>query len=391
MQETQETPSRVVEATVHGHAGDVLHTIRGQGHSIDEFTITPAEDDGSKLTLILPPSAQTEKKSVSHRSPEDTLVRARGVDTVRSIEASARQHLRMVLNIQHDQAAFLKYIVTHLGGSMKTEEGEVKLRLTAGVATIERLLTFLHAMPGLGSHVRVNPVFESLASRPEVEDLIGTSARTTHEQHGAEEVIIRITGDRRGDPQLDVIRQLEAEERKLDIRQISCHARPPMSQLFEMIVTLRLRDPSKIAALQGAIISGHVGVYGADLVRPDKARQTVQVVTDVQGARDLAHASGGALQAHYKRWADPRLVVSGALKPQSVARIVPDVADAHVPYATDVPVAIVPRAVRPPQKIRHGAGAFSGMPETADPQETNRDIRDGMRRYLLLELLPDIR
>lgn len=389
MQEQEASTSRVLEARVHGHAGDVLHTIRGQGHSIDEFTVTPGEDDGSKLTLILPPSAQAKTSLASCRSPENNLVRVRGVDTVRGIEDSARQHLRMVLNIQHDQAAFLKYIVTHLGGSMKVEEGEVKLRLTAGVATIERLLTFLRAMPGLGSHVRVNPVYESLASRPEVEDLIGTVARATHEQHDAAEVIIRITGDRRGDPQLDVIRQLEAEEGKLAIRQISCHGRPPMSQSFEMIVTLRMRDPSKIAALQGAIISDHVGVYGADLVLPDKARQTVQVVTDAQGARDLAHASGGALQAHYRRWADSRLVVSGALKPQSVARIVPDVAGAHVPYATDVPVAIVPRAIRPPQKIRHGFGAFSGIPETADAQGAP-DIRESMRRYLM-ELLPDIR
>jgi len=299
------------------------------------------------------------------------------------MEASARQHLRLLLNCHHDQAAFLKYTMTQLGGSIKVEKGgEVRLQLTAALSVIERILSFLHAANGLGSRVRVQPVYESLASRPEVDDLVQGTDKSGVSQRG-EEVTLRIVGDRRVGPQLDVVRQLEAEGKTVEIVQLSCHPHPPGSQSFEMIVVLRMRDASKLDALRAGIISNHVGVYGAESVAPDKSRQTVQVVTDGYGARDLANATGGALQAHFKRWCDPRLVVSGSLRVPSASRIMTDVAEARVPHAVAVPIVLVPRPAQRPQKIQHGFGAFSGMPEAS--AETSQDS-DGMRRYLL-ELL----
>ncbi|OIO53167.1 hypothetical protein AUJ46_05695 [Candidatus Peregrinibacteria bacterium CG1_02_54_53] len=307
----------------------------------------------------------------------------KGVDAVRDIQGSARQHLRLILNCQHDQAAFLKFIVTRLGGSMKVEkEGEVRLQLTADLSTVERILSFLHAANGLGHRVRVNPIYESLASRPEVDDLAKGTDKNKCSQRG-EEVTLRIVGDRRGGPQLDVIRQLEAEGKKMEIVQLSCHPHPPGSQSFEMIVVLRMQDSLKLDALRGGIISSNVGIYGADRVAQDRSRQTVQVVTDNCGARDLAHATGGALQARFKRWGDPRLVVSGSLRSPSVSRVMTDVAEAHVPHSVTVPIALVPRPTQRPHKIQHGFGAFGGMPQA--PAETPKDS-EGMRRYLM-ELL----
>ncbi|MDD4628232.1 MAG: hypothetical protein PHE68_02440 [Candidatus Peribacteraceae bacterium] len=378
--EEKAKPSHVLEANLHDRsAGDVLSAMRGQGHHVDEFTVTPMTDGGKKLTVVLPRRLQREHEFPCYQSPEDILAGGEGIDAVRGIEVSARQHMRLTLNCQHDQAAFLKYVVTQLGGSMKVEEGKAKLRLTADLSSIQRILEFLHAMPELGSNVRVNPVYESLASRPEVDDLAkSTKGQGRHE--GGEEFMLRIIGDSQIGPQLDVIQQLE-NEGNVNVVQLSCHQRPPRSDSFEMVAVLRLRDPSKLAALQGAIVSGHAGVYGADLVTQDKARETVQVVTNAEGARDLANASGGALQAHYKRWADPRLVVSGSLQPRSTRRIMTDVAEAHVPHAVAVPIAIVTPPAKRLRKIRHGFGAFSGIPEEA--QEDRPDIREGMRRYLL--------
>lgn len=371
----------ILEATQYGGGvGDALGAIEGEGRRVDEFTVLPAPDGGRKITLILPPGPQLPWS----KTPAEALGAARHVEGVRGIEDSARHHLRLVLNVHHDQAAFLQYIVTQIGGSFTVEKGEAKLRLTADVAAIERVIAFLHAMPGLGSHVRVNPVYESLASRPEVDDLAGAPESGGRGQRG-EEVVLRITGDSRGNPQLGVIRQLEAE-RGVDVFQLSCHPRPPRSTSFEMVAVLRMRDPSKLAALQGALVSSHMGVCGAERMAPDKLRQNMQVVTDADGRRDLANASGGALQARYKRWGDPRLVVSGSMKPRSVARIVTDVAAARVPYTTDVPVPLVARPGQPVRKIQHGFGAFGGMPETAEPGASAWDIQEGMRRYLL-ELL----
>ncbi len=375
----------IFEATLHGGGvADVLNAVQGRGHRVDEFTIMPAPDEGRKIALVLPPSLAS-KGQPWFREPEDVLRKQKGVDAVRDMETSARQHLRLLLNCHHDQAAFLKFIITSLSGSMKVEKGgEVRLQLTADLASIKRILEFLHAENGLGSRVRVNPVYESLASRPEVDDLAEGTDRSRSSQRG-EEVMLRIVGDRKIGPQLDVIRQLEVEGKNVEIVQLSCHPRPPGSESFEMIAVLRMRDLSRLDALRAGIISNHVGVYGADIVTPDKSLQTVQVVTDGYGARDLANATGGALQAHFKRWGDPRLVVSGSLRSPSASRIMTDVAEARVPHAATVPIALVPRAAKPPQKIQHGFGAFSGMPDPEQVEEP-KARSDGMHRYLL-ELL----
>jgi len=383
----EKTSSDVLEVTLHdGSAGAVLGAVRGQGYHPEEFTITPAPDGGRKVTLVLPPALLLARQPW-FKKPEDVLHEGKGVDAVRDMEASARQHLRLLLNCHHDQAAFLKHIMTSLGGSMKVEKGgEVRLQLTAGLPAIGRILEFLHAMSGLGSRVRVHPVYESLASRPEVDDLAeGT------DEHGPaqriEEFVVRIVGDGRTGPQLDVVRQLEAEGKKVVLVQLSCHPHPPGSQSFEMIAVLRMRDASKLDALRAEIVSNTVGVYGAELITQDKSRQTVQVVTDGCGARDLANATGGALQAHFKRWGDSRLVVSGSLRSPSASRVVADIAGAHVPHSVAVPIALVPRPVKRLSTIEHGFGAFGGRSDA--PEKKTKDHAEGMRRYLL-ELLPQI-
>ena len=381
-----EATSDVLEVTLHGSsAADVLSTVRGQGCHPEEFTITPAPEGGSKVALVLPSSSLLSRQPW-FRKPEDILNGGKGVDAIRHMEVSARQHLRLVLNCHHEQAAFLRHIMTSLGGSMKVEKGgEVRLQLTADLGAIERILAFLHAENGLGSRVRVHPVYESLAARPEVDDL----AERTEIHRSAqriEECVLRIVGDGQVGPQLDVIRQLAAEGRKTEIVQLSCHPHPPGSKSFEMIVVLRMRDPSKLDTLRAGIVSNNVGVSGAEVVTQDRSRQTVQVVTDVNGARDLAYATGGALQSFSRRgWGlgDPRLVVSGSLRSPSASRIVTDIAEARVPHSVTVPIALVPRPAERPEKIQHGFGAFSGMPKVP---ETGPKPNEGMRRYLL-ELL----
>jgi len=381
-----EASSDVLEVTLHDSSvADVLGAVRGNGYRFEEFTIIPSPDSGKKVALVLPPSLLSERQPW-FRKPEDILSKRQGVDAVRSMEASARQHLRLLLNCHHEQAAFLKYIMTSLGGSMKVEKGgEVRLQLTADLAAIERILEFLHAERGLGSRVRVNPVYESLVSRPEVDDLAeGTDGNRSAQR--IEEYVLRIIGDEQVGPQLDVVRQLETEGKKVEIVQLSCHPHPPGSRSFEMIAVLRMRDASKLGALRAGIVSNNVGVYGAEIVTQDRSRQTVQVVTDVYGARDLANATGGALQSFSRRGfglGDPRLVVSGSLRSPSVSRIVTDVAEAHVPHSVTVPIALVPRPARRPEKIQHGFGAFSGMPKVPEEGPTPSE---GMRRYLL-ELL----
>ncbi|MDO8469301.1 MAG: hypothetical protein Q7S29_06130 [Candidatus Peribacter sp.] len=381
----EEASSDVLEVTLHGvSAADVLGTVRGQGYHPEEFTITPAPDGGRKVALVLPSSPLLSRQPW-FKKPEDILSTGKGVDAVRDMEVSARQHLRLLLNCHHGQAAFLKYIMTSLGGAMKVEKGgEVRLQLTADLAAIERILEFLHAESGLGSRVRVHPVYESLASRPEVDDLAeGTDSDRSAQR--IEECMLRIVGDGQVGPQLDVVRQLEAEK-KVEVVQLSCHPHPPGSRSFEMIAVLRMRDSSKLDALRAGIVSNNVGVYGAEVVTQDRSRQTVQVVTDVYGARDLAHATGGALQSFSRRGfglGDSRLVVSGSLRSPSVSRIVTDVAEAHVPHSVTVPIALVPRPAKRPEKIQHGFGAFSGMPQVPEEGPTPSE---GMRRYLL-ELL----
>jgi hypothetical protein len=276
----------------------------------------------------------------------------------------------VLLNGNHPDARLLTDIVVRLGGHV-SPKGDT-LRLTGSIATIDQLFAFIAASPGLSRGIRRNPLYESVAMRESVDDLV-----PTHPAEAAlgEECTLRVTGDGHGSPDVDVVRHLETES-GVTIHSLSRKPVHPGSDQFEMIIVLQSKRPSLLHALPAALVSHHAGVYTAEPIAPESIQQFVQIVApDDDDADDLVHSQQG-LQTRYSRM-DGRPVVTGSLRLPKVPKLRQVLDRSPLPHTMNVP--IIPKSM--------------SVPPSSHPLEWYRDMGEGYHqrmRLLLRGLLPDL-
>lgn len=365
--------SEVFEATLHEeHPADLLARLNGELIALSEYTITPGAELGSTHVSLVLPSHLARKRLPWYRPSETLLHATRGVEAVRDIEHTARHHMSVLLNGHHAESHLLVDVIMRLGGHVKKDKDGITLRITGGMSVIDQLYAFMRGMPGLAEKVSIRPVFESVAARESVDDLVPCEKRGNTGAHG-EECTLRITGDTRGAPDIAVLRHLAEERRKVSIDYLSRREMLPGSTQFEMIAVLHANDPKVLQSLPAALVSSHAGIDGAKPVAADRTLQYLQVVVDDgYDARDLMRAHSG-LQVRHKRM-DRRPVVTGSVSLTRAPRIQQALLDAKVPHAVNVPIAVDAPMLRPTSR------------EDGRYDELREDYRRGMRQ-LLVDLL----
>jgi len=368
-----EGESEILEVAIYdNHPADALARLNGNGFNLQEYTITPGVEPNSfKLSLIVP-SGAIQPNLQGYRTPEDVLDTSRGVEAIRDIGDCARHHLFMVLNGRHAEARLLADVIMRLGGSIKKRKDEIILRVTESVPVIDQLYSFIQGMPGLSRKLRVSPVFESASSRDRIDDLVPIDHGSMDAQR--EERMLQVTGDGRGSPDIEVIKHLESEKRRVTIKYLSRRPMLPGSDQFEMIIVLSAKDPEIFNTLPPALISDHVGIYGAKHVAEDSALQYIQAVpNDNYDAMDLVRSQKGWLQSRYKRWPDFKPVVAGSATLSTAHNFIKrELIDAKLPSIIAVP--FVPSAM---------CRVESGQANEWVLNELGDGIRHGMRRLLI--------
>jgi hypothetical protein len=248
-----------------------LQTLRQEGEP-SSYTVVPgARADAWHLTL--------QNRQKTRQTPAELLATHRPVVDVRDISHAAITHTSLELNNNHRESPFLAQVVDAMGGKIVQTDGRDIRRFSADITSVEAILSFVRAFPGLARALQVNPAFEHLP--------LAFGEHPMNQGIGEQGDRPDFSPDtRRGVLAVNVIESLGGYLRVLDailtsrlaVESISVRSRADHGDCREMIVVLDDTTTQQLSNLQADFAGTAYGVLSSSIKDPDSAFQFVQGV-----------------------------------------------------------------------------------------------------------------
>ena len=263
---------------VGGGFGGVLSTLQAlrPAGAPDGYTVVPGtQPDSWHLTM----QRASRGLSPARRMPVDVLATHPPVLEVRDITHAAIAHTCLELNNHHPQSVFLAQVLDAIGGKIERVDGHNLRRFSADMTSVEAVLSFVRAFPGIARSLRANPAFEHLP--------LAFGEHPMNRNTGERQDRADFSPEtRRGVVTVNTVGSLGADLRVLDaivssrlaVESVSTRSRVDQDGISEMVVVFDDVTTEGLKRLQSAFAGTAYGVLSSSLSHPDRAFQFVQGV-----------------------------------------------------------------------------------------------------------------
>ncbi len=289
-------------------AADVLQKFHAQRILPVHWSLVTGDIAGSFYLTINYPKQTTSAINAKRASPEHFLAQSPSVLRVSHVENSVRNHIRLVTDMRHPDAAFLRQSIESLGGDF--QKGRI-LRLTTDTETTEQVLSYVRGTPGIVDRAKINAPFTSVAIDVPTESRKDTNGSPEFAP-AATRSVMKIFCWPEMERDAEIIRRLNRHG--LDITSIGSRVfDSPEHEMQELTIMMHGGTPSSLQKARADIMT--LGVRHIDEVEEQHAAQYFQVAFPFDTRREMMpfHARHNTLSSRGEMTCDMKVISRGTV------------------------------------------------------------------------------